>query len=270
MHDVARTDPADPREWLRRARSNAQLARCRMAGVDLADLWFQAQQAAEKAIKAVLIARGARIPCIHDVGVLLRAVRSSGEAVPAAIAEAEALTEHATEARYPGSELISAAEYERVLHLMRAVLGWAERVLGTRGEIREPKTVPGYAAVTGATEDREPDPKLLRTIVDRIVEVASPERVILFGSAARRAMQRDSDIDLLIVKAGDYHARELKIAIRRSLRGLPYALDLVVATPEALERYRTSPALLFRPALEEGRVVYEATRIRARTRGSEA
>lgn len=52
-----RLPPDDPREWLNRAQSNVLRARMRMPGVYLEDLCFDAQQAAEKAIKAVLIAR---------------------------------------------------------------------------------------------------------------------------------------------------------------------------------------------------------------------
>ena len=45
-----------------------------------------------------------------------------------------------------------------------------------------------------------PDPNYLQALVDSIVETADPERIILFGSAARDQMQDDSDIDLLVVK----------------------------------------------------------------------
>ncbi len=42
----------------------------------------------------------------------------------------------------------------------------------------------------------------LDLIIRRIVEVAKPERIILFGSAARGAMGPNSDVDLLVIKAG--------------------------------------------------------------------
>ena len=42
---------------------------------------------------------------------------------------------------------------------------------------------------------------ILDNIIRRIVEVAHPEKIILFGSAARGEMNRHSDVDLLIVKA---------------------------------------------------------------------
>ena len=50
-----RLAPDDPIEWLNRARSNLTQAQTRIAGVYLEDLCFAAQQAAEKAIKALLI-----------------------------------------------------------------------------------------------------------------------------------------------------------------------------------------------------------------------
>ena len=53
-----RFPPTDPREWLRRARSNLVHAQAVEDEVDLAELCFDAQQAAEKAIKAVFIHRG--------------------------------------------------------------------------------------------------------------------------------------------------------------------------------------------------------------------
>jgi predicted nucleotidyltransferase len=46
---------------------------------------------------------------------------------------------------------------------------------------------------------------ILQDIVQRIVDVAQPERIILFGSAARGEMGPHSDVDVLVVKAGDYN-----------------------------------------------------------------
>ena len=46
------------------------------------------------------------------------------------------------------------------------------------------------------------DQQTLDDIIRRIVEVAQPEKIILFGSAARGDMNRHSDVDLLIIKEG--------------------------------------------------------------------
>ena len=101
------------------------------------------------------------------------------------------------------------------------------------------------------------DPSILHDIIRRIVEVAQPERIILFGSAARGDMNRHSDVDLLIVKDGA-HRRQLATRIYENLYGVGAPVDVVVVTPADVERYRDSHALIVKPALREGKVVYEA------------
>ena len=101
------------------------------------------------------------------------------------------------------------------------------------------------------------DQDTLDSIVGRIVEVAQPERIILFGSAARGEMGRNSDVDLLIVKDGA-DALDLMARIYRRLHGVGAAVDAIVVSPADVERYKNSHALVIKPALREGRVVYEA------------
>ncbi|MBA4155982.1 MAG: nucleotidyltransferase domain-containing protein [Gemmatimonadetes bacterium] len=100
-------------------------------------------------------------------------------------------------------------------------------------------------------------PAVLERIVRQIVEIAHPERIILFGSAARGEMGPHSDVDLLVVKAGDYLRRALAERIYIEL-DVDEAVDVVIATPEDLERYGDSFALVYYPALREGREVYRA------------
>ena len=57
MKPPERFPPDDPREWINRARSNLTKAANRVPGVYLEDLCFDAQQAADKAVKALLIGR---------------------------------------------------------------------------------------------------------------------------------------------------------------------------------------------------------------------
>ena len=101
------------------------------------------------------------------------------------------------------------------------------------------------------------DPRVLDDVIRRIVKVAQPERIILFGSAARGEMGPHSDVDLLVVRDG-VHRREMAGRIYRGLVGVGAAVDVIVVTPDDLERYRDSHALIVRPALREGTVVYEA------------
>ena len=97
----------------------------------------------------------------------------------------------------------------------------------------------------------------LSEVVRRIVEVAQPEKIILFGSAARGEMGRNSDLDLLVVKSGDYHKGRITGEIYRHLIGVGQAVDVILVTPEEVDRYRNSHPLVIKPALKEGKVVYE-------------
>jgi predicted nucleotidyltransferase len=97
---------------------------------------------------------------------------------------------------------------------------------------------------------------VLADIVRRIVEVARPQQIVLFGSAARGEMGPDSDVDLLVVKSGRFHRGRLVEAIYRNLRGAGAPVDVVVATPEEIERYRNDTCLIVSPALRDGKVIY--------------
>src|SRR5437868_4206922 len=79
---------------------------------------------------------------------------------------------------------------------------------------------------------RKPNPKTLAEIIRRIVEVARPEKIILFGSAARGRMGPNSDIDLLVIKGGKFHRDRLTKLIYAGLYGVGEAVDVVVVTPE--------------------------------------
>lgn len=101
-------------------------------------------------------------------------------------------------------------------------------------------------------------PAGLDEIVRRIVEIAAPDRIVLFGSAARGTAGPNSDFDLLVIKPGSYHRGQLTEAIYRGLIGVDHAVDVVVATPEDVNRFQETPALIFAAALREGRTLYAA------------
>jgi uncharacterized protein len=99
-------------------------------------------------------------------------------------------------------------------------------------------------------------PRVLKDIIARVVAAAAPERIVLFGSAARGAMGPNSDVDLLVIKGGKYDRGRLTERIYLNLRGAGEAVDLVVVTPGEVERYRDTHCLVICPALREGRAVY--------------
>lgn len=128
-----RFPPDDPREWLNRAKSNLVQAKVLQPGVYLEDLCFNAQQAAEKAIKALLLHRGVQFPYIHDMAELLRLLEQEGEDMPSRVRDADQLTYYAVETRYPGlAEPVDREEYEEAVALAEEVVRWVEERLQSR------------------------------------------------------------------------------------------------------------------------------------------
>jgi type I restriction enzyme S subunit len=101
------------------------------------------------------------------------------------------------------------------------------------------------------------DEKVLEQVVKRIVEAVAPEKIIVFGSAARGEMGPDSDLDLLIVKSGVHRLATAQM-IEHSLIGIAIPTDIVVATPKDIEVHKDTIGLIYRPALQEGKILYAA------------
>ncbi len=129
--------PAEPRslgtpqEWLNRARSNLAIARQpKTEEIYWEDLCFETQQAAEKALKAVLLERGIKFRFVHDISELLTVLEQNGAALDDEIKEAAILTDYSVEARYPGPfEPITEEEFRESLRIAEAVVAWAAQQL---------------------------------------------------------------------------------------------------------------------------------------------
>jgi predicted nucleotidyltransferase len=97
---------------------------------------------------------------------------------------------------------------------------------------------------------------LIEEIVRRVLSVAQPERIILFGSAAAGTMTPDSDIDLLVLERTPAAPREEGVRIRRALRGLDRPFDIVVMDAGWFEASKDVAGGLAYPAARYGRVIY--------------
>ena len=94
-------------------------------------------------------------------------------------------------------------------------------------------------------------------MTNRIVRDFDPLEVILFGSHARGQADASSDVDLLVVFPEIKDKRGTTHAIRRALADLNVCKDIVVSTPDEIARRGTLVGTVLRPALREGRVLYE-------------
>ncbi|MDR3673800.1 MAG: HEPN domain-containing protein [Holophaga sp.] len=125
-----RPEPNTSRAWMERAESSLALARMDGPGIRLEDLCYQTQQAAEKALKGVFLARRARFPFSHNLDLLLQGLEELGLEIPESVDNASRLTRYAVETRYPGFfEPVTPGEYQEALLMAEAVLAWAKAFL---------------------------------------------------------------------------------------------------------------------------------------------
>jgi len=102
------------------------------------------------------------------------------------------------------------------------------------------------------------DDTLTHELVRRILTAADPDRIILFGSAATGTMNRDSDIDLLVVESAPEDTREESVRISRALRDIEYPVDVFVISAARFEETKNIFGGIAYPAHKYGRVLYEA------------
>ncbi len=99
--------------------------------------------------------------------------------------------------------------------------------------------------------------QILSTVLERLVSRFQPLRIIVFGSRARGDAKPDSDIDLLVVMPTVEDKRRAAVEMRRELDDLPIGKDIVVTTPEEISRRGHLVGTILRPALREGKIIFE-------------
>lgn len=116
--------------------------------------------------------------------------------------------------------------------------------------------------MTGQPLSLEPiTPQLLEEVCSVIVQTIDPERVILFGSAARGGDEVPRDIDLYVIRRGPHDRREIERRIEELFLGRLFALDVLVATPEQVETsLKAGNSFLSQEVFQKGRVLYERAR----------
>jgi HEPN domain-containing protein len=126
-----RSTIGSPDDWLKRARSN--LARARLPKLDEAlweDYCFDAQQAAEKALKALLLFNNIPFRFVHDIAELLTLLEQNGFELPEEIRAGAELSNYAVEARYPSPmEPVTEQEYEEAISISKIIVSWVTKII---------------------------------------------------------------------------------------------------------------------------------------------
>jgi uncharacterized protein len=101
-------------------------------------------------------------------------------------------------------------------------------------------------------------PELVDYIVAKIVRAIAPRQVILFGSRSRGQETPSSDLDLLVIQDSGPSCRQVRRQIEQLLWGRRFAVDLIVATPEQVERNVADGNPFYtQHILAEGKVLYD-------------
>lgn len=103
-----------------------------------------------------------------------------------------------------------------------------------------------------------PDKNVIDKIIDLILKVIIPDKIILFGSQARGDARPDSDYDILVIASQIDNELKVERKIYRNLVYMdePVGVDIIVKTPESIERSKKLFVSVVNQALEEGIVVY--------------
>jgi len=96
----------------------------------------------------------------------------------------------------------------------------------------------------------------LDEIIRRIVEVATPEKIILFGSAARGELGPNSDVDLLVIMETMARPVDRYLAVSRLIRPRPFPLDILVKTPDEVGGALAKGDPFIQEIVTRGRVLY--------------
>ena len=98
--------------------------------------------------------------------------------------------------------------------------------------------------------------EVLDEIVKRLIALAAPVKIILFGSNARGEAQSNSDLDLIIVEKEVTEQYDEALRLGRALGDLMLPIDLIVVSEAQFNRYGRVPGTVFYRSLQEGRILY--------------
>jgi len=122
--------PEDPKEWINRAYSSLNMAKKDPNDVYLEDLCYNAQQAVEKAIKAIFIKYGMDFPFTHDIAELLSLLQKKIHEFPEYVKQSINHTKFAILTRYPGiAPPIEIDDYKQAIIIAEKVVNWAENII---------------------------------------------------------------------------------------------------------------------------------------------
>jgi uncharacterized protein len=94
-------------------------------------------------------------------------------------------------------------------------------------------------------------------IVQKIALGYNPDKIILFGSYANGDPDENSDLDLFVVKETDLPRPQRMVHLRKMLYGSMIPIDLIIYTPQEIEKSKENPYSFVYAVLRTGKTLYE-------------
>ena len=98
--------------------------------------------------------------------------------------------------------------------------------------------------------------ELIQEIKNRIISGVHPEKIILFGSYAYGTPTKDSDLDLLVIMPSDEPMHSRVTRIRKLVRDIPIPKDIIVYTPQEVEKWKDASVAFITSIIRKGKVIY--------------
>ena len=101
-----------------------------------------------------------------------------------------------------------------------------------------------------------PNKNYLKEITQQLVKEVAPDKIILFGSRAKKKQNKESDYDIFVLKNDVTHKRKLAQRIYLNL-DVDVPVDIIVETPQRYNQLKDNPFLIYSNIAKYGRVIYE-------------
>ncbi|MBI5476354.1 MAG: nucleotidyltransferase domain-containing protein [Ignavibacteriales bacterium] len=98
--------------------------------------------------------------------------------------------------------------------------------------------------------------KIIKNIVNEIVDACDPELVILFGSYGRGKPKKDSDLDIFIVAELPGSSIDRIRFVRNAIKENGFGLDVVTRTPQEYSRALKGRDWFIQEIAREGKILY--------------
>lgn len=101
-------------------------------------------------------------------------------------------------------------------------------------------------------------PEKVEAVVQRLIAVACPRKIILFGSFVRGQITRDSDLDVLVVARDPLaNPRAESVRLRDAVDDIDMPMDILVVPESQFNKLRDTPGLIYDDVCKHGRLAYE-------------